>query len=138
MKVSSKVTMRRIAYIISQNVWETHAAFWSCYEEVASAKQPAVENEHLQSPHALELNSYFHECLLHHNLSTFAWWAKYQKKYTHWTNVTKIFLSAPFTYFCIQRMFVFQSRKWLKWRSWLLPGREQSLIFLQHNITFLT
>lgn len=67
----------------------THKALWTCYEELASAKQPDIEEP--KSPIAIELDRYIADSLLSRDMCPYKWWSKYKFRFPLMSNMAEIF-----------------------------------------------
>ncbi|KAI8441106.1 hypothetical protein MSG28_009369, partial [Choristoneura fumiferana] len=76
-----------------QSQEDTHKALWTCYEELASTKQPEIEEP--KSPIAIELDRYIADSLLSRDMCPYKWWSKNKFRFPLMSNMAKIFLSAP-------------------------------------------
>ncbi|XP_061723000.1 uncharacterized protein LOC133529320 [Cydia pomonella] len=96
---------------------ETHADFWSCFEEVASAKPTLSQPiETTKSPIAAELDKYLQENLLQRDRRPYEWWVKNKAKYPLMAHLAKKWLAAPGSSVYSERLFseagnIYESRK---------------------------
>ncbi|XP_061704198.1 zinc finger BED domain-containing protein 4-like [Cydia pomonella] len=117
---------------------ETHADFWSCFEEVASAKPTLSQPiETTKSPIAAELDKYLQENLLQRDRSPYEWWVKNKAKYPLMAHLAKKWLAAPGSSVYSERLFSEAGNIYEKKRNRLLPDRAESLVFLHHNLPLL-
>lgn len=110
----------------------THKALWTCYEELASAKQPEIEEP--KSPIAIELDRYIADSLLSRDMCPYKWWSKNKFRFPLMSNMAKIFLSAPGSSVYSERLFSEAGNVYEQKRNKLLPNKAEHLVFLHHNL----
>lgn len=124
--------------LCSNAVDEAHCTFWDCYREIASSnKYTKYSDRTRKNDIALELDSYLCGEVLGKEENPLVWWKKCSLKYPKMSQLVKIYLSAPSSTVCSERLFSQASSIYEERRNRLLPDKVEQLVFLHNNLPLI-